>query len=440
MMKKMAFGVLAALYGGLFESFIYGLYGYQILTFIFMALIITVCADIIILHRYAQETVSKIEASRRMGKEEMKKGDKIRVELTFTNRTKRNMHFFFFDHIPDAFTISGDYQGKINLKPGASTTKIYHIVPGIIGKYSLGPIKIVASDGLGLAYVDLSVEKYNYPKVAPSSKDVFMERSERMSNMIFTTGLHYSRKAGQGYDFYGIRQYSESDDMRHLAWNRYNINGNDDLFAKEWEEDRQIDVVFCIDYSIGSNSGHGVLRMYDTLVSAAINSAYAVRKNADKVGFIIFSTAHNYYIPCTSRKDSIEKFEKITSNIRPEGTFSMDALNVYVKKCVKKNAMVFVYSSPSYGKFTGHEDPKFMNIQKQEYYYIMNPEGFYPMPDSDSLVWYRKGVIENETESIKKSVYSIRSFGINARMVTKNSIFTTTMSDYINGREGNRGA
>ena len=440
MMKKMAFGVLAALYGGLFESFIYGLYGYQILTFIFMALIITVCADIIMLHRYVEKSVSKILVTRKISREEMKKGDKIRIELTFTNKTNTNMHFFFFDFIPDAFTISGDFQGKINLKPGKSVTKIYHIVPGIIGKYAIGPIKIIASDGLGLAYVTLSVEKYTYPKVAPSSKDVFMERSERMSNMIFTMGLHYSRKAGQGYDFFGIRPYTESDDMRHLAWNRYNIFGNDDLFAKEWEEDRQIDVIFCIDYSIGSNSGHGVSRMYDSMVSAAINGAYAVLKNADKVGFIIYSSALNYYIPPTSRKDSIEKFEKITSNIRPEGTFSLDKINEYIKKCIRKNAMVFVYSSPSYGKFTGHEDPKLINTQKQEYYYIMNPEGFYPVPDSESLEWYRKGVIQNEIMSIRKSVYSIRSFGVIARMVTRNNIFTTTMSDYINGREGNRGA
>ena len=72
-MKKRAFAVLTVLYGGLFESFIYGLYGYQILTFFFMALIITVCADIITLHRNTYKAVSKIQVSRKISREEMKK-------------------------------------------------------------------------------------------------------------------------------------------------------------------------------------------------------------------------------------------------------------------------------------------------------------------------------------------------------------------------------
>ena len=30
----------------------------------------------------------------------------------------------------------------------------------------------------------------------------------------------------QGYNFFGIRSYNDSDDMRHVAWNRYNLTGN----------------------------------------------------------------------------------------------------------------------------------------------------------------------------------------------------------------------
>ncbi|MHB1507806.1 MAG: DUF58 domain-containing protein [Cuniculiplasma sp.] len=440
MMKKRAYGILTVLYGGLFESFIYGLYGYQVLTYIFIAMIITVCSDIILLHAFNGKTVSMVRVKRYMAREEMKKGDKIRVELTFTNPTSRNMSFYYFDMIPDAFEISGDFEGKISIGAGKSEKKVYYIVPGIIGKYSLGPVKVIVSDGLGLAFQSFSIEKYSHSKVGPSSDEVFMERSERMSNMVFTTGVHFSRRAGQGYDFFGLRAYNETDDMRHVAWNRFNMYGNDDLFAKEWEEDRQIDVIFCIDYSIGSNSGFGVTRMFDAMVASAMNSAYAVLKNSDKVGFIIYSTVHNIYIPPSSRKDSIDRFGRTVSSIRPDGSFSLDGVNSFIKKVVKKNAMVFVYSSPSYGKFTGKEVSTDIYTGKQEYYYILNPDAFYPVPDSESLRVYRRGILSNEFQDIRKSVNSIRSFGINARMVARNKIFSTTMTDYITGREGNRGA
>ncbi|WP_175266655.1 DUF58 domain-containing protein [Acidiplasma cupricumulans] len=60
------------------------------------------------------------------------------------------------------------------------------------------------------------------------------------------------KKAGQGYDLYGIRPYTENDDFRYIAWTRYD-ESNDILMVKEMEEEREITVIFLLDYSNSMN-------------------------------------------------------------------------------------------------------------------------------------------------------------------------------------------
>ncbi|MCL4345776.1 MAG: DUF58 domain-containing protein [Candidatus Thermoplasmatota archaeon] len=440
MIKKRAYSILGFLFLGLMESLIYGLYGYDILTFFFMALIIIVSVDIIMLNSSTFKSMKNMKVKRTMSKSEMKKGDRIRVDLQFQNDSRRTLNFVYFDTLLDVFDLDGEYTSRIKIKPGARVTKTYYISPQAIGKYNVGPIKIIANDGLGLAFIEFYSKKVDVAKVAPSAKDVFTQRSERVSNFRFTTGLHISRKAGQGYDFFGIRQYNDSDDMRHVAWDRYNIYGNDDLFVKEWEEERHIDVIIALDYSEGSNIGYGSSRLYDFMISSTMNSANIILKNQDRIGFVVFSSDHGIYIEPTSRKDSIEKLQRVVSEIRPSGTFSIDAINKFIKNKIKKNAIIIVYASPGYGKFKGIEDKKYIRSDKQEYYYIINPKGFYTESDSTVLKEYARSLLIFESKAIDLSVRSFRSFGIVARDVYKDRLLATTISDYISGRNENRGA
>lgn len=440
MIKKRAYAILSFLFLGLLESYVYGLYGYDILTFFFIVLILSLSIDIILLNTTTFRSMKKLKVKRIMGKSEMRKGDKVKIELQFLNESRRTLNFVYFDTLLDVFELEGEYTSRVSLKSGGKITKTYYISPQAIGKYNVGPIKVIANDGLGMAFVEFYSKKVDVAKVAPSAKDVFTQRSERVSNLRFTTGLHISRKAGQGYDFFGIRQYNDSDDMRHVAWNRYNIYGNDDLFVKEWEEERHIDVIMALDYSEGSNIGYGNSRMYDFMISSTINSANVILKNQDRIGFIVFSSDYNIYIEPTGRKDSIEKLQKTVSEIRPSGTFSIDSLNRFIKTKVKKNALILVYASPGYGKFKGLEDKNYLRMDKQEYYYIINPRGFYANPSETVLKEYEISLLKLENKAIDFSVKTFRSFGIVAKDVYKERLLTTTISDYISGRNENRGA
>ena len=102
----------------------------------------------------------------------------------------------------------------------------------------------------------LVIEKANEVKVSPSLSDIHGIRSDLISNIKFTTGVHKSRVVGQGYNFYGVRQYTDADDFRYIAWSRYGLQNGDDVYIKQMEEERQLDVYFAIDYSSASNFGN----------------------------------------------------------------------------------------------------------------------------------------------------------------------------------------
>ena len=440
MIKKRAYSVLAILTIGLLESYIYNLYGYQMLTFFFLTGIFIVCADLWILNHGTYKAVSQIEVKRTLERDEMKKGEFINAELLINNKSKRDLHLQFFDTLPDIFELKGDYTGNVSIKKGETVKKSYSISPDAIGKYTIGPVKVIATDALGLAYIEFVADLYETAKIGPSSKDIFMQRSERLSNVIFTNGLHISRKAGQGYNFFGIRAYNDSDDMRNVAWNRYNFYGNDELFVKEWEEERQIDAIIFIDYSTGSNLGYKKTRMFDFMVTSAINASYTMLKNQDKVGYIIFSSDHQIYIKPSSRSESIENLQKKVAEIRPSGTFNLGEANRFIRKTVKKNAMIFMIISPFSGKSTEGLLPQDLRMEKQEYLYIINPRGFYETHDTEAIGVFGDALLSKENKILDTNVKFFRKFGIVARNVARDKVIVSLISDYINGRESNRGA
>lgn len=440
MIKKRTYAILSALFLGLLESFIYNLFGYQILSFFFVTAILIIGSDLWIMNHGTFKAASALGVRRVLDRSEMKKGDRIRVKIYMQNNSRRTLYVEYFDTLADVFSLSGDYRGFIKMKPGSFVEKEYFLQPEAIGKYKIGPMKFICFDGLGLGYIEFVADQVDMARIGPSSKDIFMQRSERLSNVKFTNGIHFSRRAGQGYNFFGIRMYNESDNMKHVAWNRYNIYGNDELFVKEYEEERQIDVVILIDYSIGSNIGYGGHRLFDFMVTTAINTTYTILKNQDRVGFIILSSNIEIYIPPTSRTDSISKFQSAVSDIRPSGSFDIGMANRFVKNHVKKNAMIFMLLSPNSGKLSNTIAPRDLRSDKQLYVYIISARNFFQPPEDPSLIPFRLSLLEREEREGRANVNTFRRFGMIARSVKSEATLPVMLNDYVTGRDSNRGA
>jgi uncharacterized protein (DUF58 family) len=440
MIKKTGYAVIAASIYGIFESLIYSVYGFEFLAVFFLFIFFSIALNIISFNNRIGKNFKYIKVRRELNSDVMKKKERTKVNLYFKNESRTKLYFNYFDTLSDVFSLYGDYSGFVTIKPGETIERHYEIAPNSIGKYKVGPIKIYSEDPMRLSFVQAVSEIIHEVKVGPSNSDTFTQRSERLSNFIFTTGIHRSAKAGSGYNFFGVRQYNDSDDFRHVAWTKYGILNGDDLYVKEWEEERQIDVLFLIDYSNGTNIGNINRRLYDTFLASVINASYLIFKNRDGVGYLLHSSIHDIFIPPVKSSKVVNKLEKVVSEIRPDGTFSISSATESIKKNLRKNAMVLTLMSPHYAVLDSNLRTKDLLSGRQQYNYIMDPRGYFNEPENDAIVELSETLFNSERLRLETVAKAYNHLGLRVQVTNEDTILQKMIADYSTGRMANRGA
>lgn len=437
MIRKSGYGILAAVIASVLESIVFG-YDYYIIFSLLLFFILA--SDIIIFNKGTANDLFKVEVERKMTDNFGRKYQDKEIEVTFKNPTRRQITFHYYDTLSDIFRASGDYDGNMVLGPEEFRRVTYKISAFAIGKYQIGPLILYIQDPMKLCITRAIIPKIDEVQIGPAYSDIYTQRSERLSNFLFTMGVHYSRKSGQGYDFYGIRPYVESDDFRYIAWNKYGLIDGDDIYIKQMEEERQIDVYFVLDYSIAVNQGTPEARMYDRLVSAVLNASYSITKNRDGVGYQILSSDIDHFIPAQKSEEPIKKLEKLVSGMRPSGDFNIEDAFDLVKKRVRKNAVVFIITPFAFPeKFTRTFRTK-LHTGRPTYMFIIDSYDF--AEKRDDLV-YKKLMMSTgikERRYLKVVTRFFNGIGIKSVVSRDKELLARILSEYRYARMQNLGS
>lgn len=436
MIRKSGYALISAVTSALLEAIFFG-YSY----FIIFALVLffIIASDIIVFNKGAARDLFRIRVERIMKDDHGRKHQPKEISVRFTNPTSRTITFHYYDTLSDVFRTSGDFDGEISLDPGKSVERNYSIESVAIGKYRIGPLIMYIQDPMKICITRSIMEKIDEVKIGPAISDIYTQRSERLSNFLFTVGIHYSRKQGQGYDFYGVRQYVESDDFRYIVWNRYNGGDGDDLFIKQMEEERQIDVYFLIDYGNGMNQGTSERRMYDSVVTTVLNASYSILKNRDGVGFQLISSDIDHFIPAQKSEDPIKKFEKIIAETRPSGDFSMEAAMEKMRKRVRKNAVIFVVTSMAYPERFHASSPKSFQSGRPTYLFIMASYDFVEKRDDPVYRKLMTSTANKERRYLSAITHFFNGIGIKAVTANEKDLYLRLMAEYRYARTLNIG-
>ncbi len=435
MIRKTGWLLLLVTSYGVLESILLGYSYYIIFT---MILFFIISADVVMFNVYDVKDILSVEVERSIQSGSVRKYQEREVILRFTNNSKKTVHFHYYDTLSDVFRAREDFEGTLTIPGGKSIERTYILHSTAIGKYNVGPVKLYAEDPMKLCLGIRTVRAINEFRVAPATAEIHTQRSERLSNFVFTQGLHFSRKVGQGYDFYGIRDYDQSDDMRYVAWSRYGIVTGDDLYVKQMEEERQIDVLFVLDYSINVNQGAPEKRMYDTVITTVINASYAILKNHDGVGFSIDSSMHDYFIKPSKGETGIRQFEKTVADIRPMGQFYLSQVLDKLKKNLKKNALILIISPFSNsGELGSRLDFK---IGKRLFMFLLDPYDFIESREDNVY----KRLVESTEAKHWRYLTGISSFlnsvGVKTTISRKKDLYLRLMTEYGYGKMTNEGA
>lgn len=432
MIKKQAYGLLAAFSAAVYE----GLFlGYTYLVLFSIAMLMALWADIVGFHLNQGKRMRGVTITRSLRESYGRKNQWVPVKLVMQNNGRKSTAFNYFDTLSDVFGARGDYRGYVVIRPGETITFNYEISPQAVGKYYVGPVNMYSEDPLRLSVLNYVAERATEIRVAPSPSDIYSARTDRMSNVRFTEGLHKSKSVGQGYNFYGIRPYIDSDDLRHVSWSRYGLVNGEDIYVKQMEEERQLDVYFAIDYSLGTNFGYSARRMYDRFIINSINAGYSILRNHDGVGFLLLSSEFNEMIKASRSQVSINALERLVSEIRPAGDFDLHQALGIVRDTVKKSSLVIILTPlSSEGTF---KIPRVSMIQKgkQITVFIVEPSEFIKIETlEDPYNRIMAETLKRREIELKSYASMIRSLGTPSYVVRESHLFARMMMEYQYGK------
>ncbi|MHA1835506.1 MAG: DUF58 domain-containing protein, partial [Candidatus Odinarchaeia archaeon] len=182
--------------------------------------------------------------------------DFVYVSLSVENLSNLDISYIeIHDEIPKVFNIT---LGKNTLSSQISSKgKLefsYIIQPRIRGEYKIGPTTVTIYDRLRLNSEEIKLDNLTDILVYPPYEDIRKFGSitqKRILGIIF--GSHKAKDKGIGMDFFGIRRYTPSDELRWVDWKATARTGK--MMTREYETERNIKFMIVLDSSSSMSAG-----------------------------------------------------------------------------------------------------------------------------------------------------------------------------------------
>lgn len=201
------------------------------------------------------------------------------------------------------------------------------------------------------------------------------------------SGQKLSTAAGRGISFRDHRIYSFGDDFRSIDWKVY--ARTDDLYIKNYEEERNLNVHILVDYSASMNFGKPISK-FDYAAMIGVGFAYLAMKDNEKFQFATFSDKLNLFQPRKGMHQLASMVDHL-NNIKVEGKTDLFNTITSYKRLVSSRSLIIIISDflfdPEYIKdsliMLGKHDIKLIQVlDKQEK--EINLEGDFKLKDSET--------------------------------------------------------
>ena len=156
------------------------------------------------------------------------------------------------------------------------------------------------------------------------------------------SGAYRSRFRGGGIEFSEVREYSAGDDARRIDWNvsaRYN-----DLFVKEFVEEKELNVYVIIDMSASNDFGF-IKSKKELGFEVAASLMFSAIKNNDRVGMGLFTNSLEKFVPARKGKKHMMQILQELLDYNPKNT-NTDILKSLseLQNNLKRRSVIFIIS------------------------------------------------------------------------------------------------
>ena len=261
------------------------------------------------------------------------------------------------------------------------------------------------------------------------------------------SGAYRSRFRGGGIEFSEVREYSAGDDARRIDWNvsaRYN-----DLFVKEFVEEKELNVYVIIDMSASNDFGF-IKSKKELGFEVAASLMFSALKNNDKVGMGLFTNSLEKFVPARKGKKHMMQIlqELLDYNPKNPNTDIFRSLSE-LQKNLKRRSVIFIVSdfiSESFMKplkllklkhqivLVNISDIRETEIPKIGHAYLEDAESGEQIlvNTSDEKFQEQYSILLKKTRD--KNEYEIKKMGIDFLNLSNEESFDITFNRYIRNR------
>ena len=228
----------------------------------------------------------QLRGTRTLDAHQSTEGDTLQVTLSVVNAGPALEGLHVRESIPVPLQRrSGSSEAWVRLASGEDVQLRYTLRVSR-GFHRWGPVRLIATDALGISAIRLSLGRLSEIVVFPEVQRLKAIRIRPRATRMYS-GMVPTRRGGPGVEFFDVGAILPGDPLHRVNW-RASSRHLDLLFMNEFEQERVADIGIVVDARNRSNAVSQELTMLNASVRAAASLASAFLQDGNRVAMLVY--------------------------------------------------------------------------------------------------------------------------------------------------------
>ena len=230
------------------------------------------------------------------------------------NRGSFSVRCDVYDHTPDASEVQG-LPFAATVPAGGFVQATYRMRPTERGLLTIDAAEVRVTSPFGLWEIGQRVGSPQRLRCYPDFTELADYALFAIENRLSRIGVLHRRRRGEGLEFHQLREYREGDALRQIDWKATSRRGK--LIAREYEDERDQQIVFLIDCGRRMIARDGALSHFDEALNAVLLLAFVALRQGDAAGLMTFAGDAPRFVPPRKSHSTVNLFLNALYDVQP---------------------------------------------------------------------------------------------------------------------------
>ena len=280
---------------------------------------------------------------RRKAQDRLSNGDVNTIQLSIQSYYSVPVYLTVLDELPDQLQIR-DFKRELVLKPGASHSLSYEVVPKIRGAYHFGITNVLATTLIGLIQKRQKAGEEATIRVYPSFIHINQLELAAISQQLQVQGQKRVQKVGNSQEFDSIRSYVLGDDPRHINWRA--TARKSALQVNHFTDEKSQGVYCLLDKSRSMQMPFDGMTLLDYAINATLVLSHVALRKGDRAGLISFEGEPSSFVKANRQANQIHKLmEALYHEKTSFSEVDFTSLYTFCHKNINQRSLLLLFSN-----------------------------------------------------------------------------------------------